>query len=81
MNADEKSKLEDFRCAKEIALIIDEGEMRRAKRDGRITNYSGARINNRMFVVGDSLEDIQNPDAMIQGFPAREVFGNFTMMR
>lgn len=54
--------------------------MKRAVNNGRITNYSGANICGRMFVIGDTENDIQNPDAIIQGKPAREVFGDFTIM-
>lgn len=80
MNAEEKNKLEDFREAKKIALTISEGEMRLAKRNGQITHFYGANVGGRMFVVGETEEEIQNPDAIIQGMPAREVFGEFTVM-
>lgn len=75
-----KTKHEDFRAAKEIALAIPMGQMRRAVNNGRVTNYSGANIDGHMFVVGDTENDIQNPDAMIQGKPAREIFGDFAVM-
>lgn len=76
-----EAKHEDYKAAKAIALNIAIGLMRRAVNDGRVTNYSGANIAGRMFVVGDTENDIQNPDAIIQGKPAREVFGDFTIMR
>lgn len=71
---------EHFKAAKEIALSINRGEMRRAKVNNVPTNYMGANIGGRMFVIGDSEEDIQNPDLYINGKPAREVFGDFTIM-
>ena len=76
-----ETKHEDFKAAKKIALAIGIGQMRRAVNDGRVTNYLGANIGGRMFVVGDTEDDIQNPDAIIQGKPAREIFGDFTIMR
>lgn len=75
-----KTRHEDFKAAKKIALAIEKGQMMRAINNGRVTNYSGANIGGRMFVIGDTENDIQSPDAMIQGRPAREVFGDFTIM-
>ena len=54
--------------------------MRRARLNNEVTNYCGAKLNGRMFVIGDTENDIQNPDATIMGKPAREVFGDFTVM-
>lgn len=71
---------EHFKVAREIALSIERGQMRRARYEDQATNYSGANIGGRMFVIGDTENDIQNPDAMIQGKPAREIFGDFTIM-
>jgi len=70
----------EFEAAKQIALTIANNQMRRALIDNKPVNYMGAKINNRMFVLGDSLKDIQNPDATISGKPAREVFGEFSIM-
>ena len=66
----------DFKVAKSIALAIGKNQMRRAAG----TNYFGANFNGRMFVIGDTVSDIQNPDTYIQGMPAREIFGEFTVM-
>lgn len=72
---------EQFRAAKEIALSINKGEMRRARYNGTVTNYTGLKDKNgRMWVIGDSVNDIQNPDATINNKPAREIFGEFTVM-
>ena len=76
MTPAEKKQHEDFREAKKIALTIGKGLMRRAAD----TNYCGCNIGGRMFVIGDSEEDIQNPNCIIAGKPAREVFGDFTVM-
>ena len=76
----EKQRHEDFNAAKQIALTIEAGLMRRARNNGVITNYCGCNLNGRMFVIGDSLADIQNPDALVNGKPAREIFGDFTIM-
>lgn len=73
-------KHEQFKAAKKIALMIAKNESRRALYNGIPTNYIGANINGRMFVIGDSLDDIYNPDATINGKPAREVFEGFTVM-
>lgn len=70
----------EFEAAKQIALTIANNQMRRAMVDNKPVNYFGAKINNRMFVLGDSLNDIQNPDATIAGKPAREIFGDFSIM-
>lgn len=80
MKATEKQKLSDFRAAKKIAITIPEGEMRRATNEGHVTNYTGANIGGRMFVIGDSLDDISNPDGYVNGKPAREVFGEFSIL-
>jgi len=80
MTTIEKQQHEDFKAAKAIALTIKNGLMRRARNNGEVTNYCGAKINNRMFVIGDTANDIQNPDSIIMGKPAREVFGEFTIM-
>lgn len=72
---------EQFNAAKQIALNINKGELRRARFNGLATNYEGAKdTNGRMWVIGDSLADIKNPDAYINGKPAREIFGDFTVM-
>lgn len=70
----------EFEAAKKIALTIANNQMRRALVDNKPVNYMGCKLNNRMFVLGDSLNDIQNPDATIVGKPAREVFGEFSIM-
>lgn len=75
------TQLNQFKAAKEIALKINKGLMRRASFDGVITNYIGFKSpNGRMYVIGDSANDIQNADAIINGCPAREIFGDFSVM-
>ena len=71
-----------FKNAKEIALTIALGCQRRGRdADGKPSNYTGCKMaNGRMFVIGDTVADIQNPCAIIDGKPAREVFGNFSVM-
>jgi len=71
---------EQFKAAKEIALTINRGEMRRARYADAATVYCGANIGGRMFVIADSEKYLQNPDCEINGKPAREVFGDFTVM-
>jgi hypothetical protein len=80
MNNTEKQQLDGFNAAKQIALTIGNGLMRRAKVNNIPVNYCGAKLNNRMWVIGDSLNDLQNPDATINNKPAREIFGDFTVM-
>ena len=80
MKGIEKQQLEDFNLAKAIALSIGDGMMRRAANISGATNYSGAKLGGRMFVIGDTESDIKNPDAIIMGKPAREVFGDFVVM-
>ena len=77
----QKEQHDHFNAAKSIALIIPSGQMRRAKVGDVLTSYIGAKDNSgRMWVIGDSLNDIQNPDAYIGGKPAREISGDFTVM-
>lgn len=72
---------EHFKAAKQIAINIDKGQIKRARFQNVVTNYCGFKDHNgRMWVIGDSNSDIQNPDAEINGKPAREIFGNFTIM-
>jgi len=75
-----KTNHDHFEAAKQIALTIQTGCQRRAGYNGEPTNYTGANFNGRMFVIGDSLSDIQNPDVYINSKPAREIFGDFTVM-
>lgn len=76
-----KEQLQGFQEAKNIALKIGKGLMRRASINSVPCNYCGFKDGNgRMWVIGDSIMDIQNPDATINGFPAREIFGDFTVM-
>ena len=81
MTTTEKQQLDGFNAAKKIALNIGNNLMIRARVNDSPANYSGAKINGRMFVIGDSENDIQNPDTTIFGRPAREIFGDFTIMR
>jgi hypothetical protein len=80
MTTIEKQQHESFKAAKTIALTIENGLMRRARLNDEVTNYCGAKLNGRMFVIGDTENDIQNPDATIMGKPAREVFSDFIIM-
>ena len=66
---------QDFKQAKKIALTIEKGCYQRKG------NFKGFKdLSGRMFVIGDTESDIQNPDATINGSPAREVCGDFTML-
>ena len=81
INAPKIKQEKGFNSAKEIALTIKKGFMRRAAVDDKPTNYCGYRRNDgRMFVIGDSKDDIQNPDMIIDNKPAREIFGDFTVL-
>lgn len=78
-------QLNDFNSAKKIALTIPKGQMRRARsKNGNVpSNYIGFKNNEgRMFVIGDSENDIQNPDVYLfeEKLPAREIFGDFSVM-
>jgi len=76
-----KTQLEQFNAAKQIALNIKKGMMKRASLNNIPTNYMGAKTSDgRMFVIGDTDQDIQNADIIMYGKPAREVFGDFTVM-
>jgi hypothetical protein len=82
----EKQQLKDFRIARIIALEIEPGLYRRAKNGERITNYCGFKDKNgNCYVVGDSLDDIHNPDCYLEfGYnklPARVVFREITSVR
>jgi len=77
----QKDQLAAFQAAKQIALTIPAGQYRRARVGDMATNFCGFKSpEGRMFVIGDSIADIQNPDATIEGCPAREVFGEFSIM-
>jgi hypothetical protein len=81
MTTTQKTQMEHFKAAKQIALNISNGMMMRASYNDAPTNYSGAKTaDGRMWVIGDTSADIQNPDSMIHGKPAREIFGDFTVM-
>lgn len=81
MTIEQKRQHDQFKAAKQIALAINKGEYKRARFEGNLTNYCGFKDGNgRMWVIGDTVADIQNPDAIINGCPAREVFGEFTVM-
>lgn len=76
-----KTQIEQFNAAKKIALNIGKGMMMRASYNDSATNYMGCKFcDGRMFVIGDTEADIQNPDLTINGKPAREIFGDFTVM-
>lgn len=76
-----KIQHDHFLAAKEIALNINKGLMKRAVFNGLTTNYLGAKTpDGRMWVIGNTNSDIQNPDAIICDKPAREIFGDFTVM-
>lgn len=77
----QKEQHNQFKAAKQIALNISAGQFRRARVNNVATNYCGYKdASGRMWVIGDSLADIQNPDATINGSPAREIFGDFSVM-
>lgn len=72
---------EQFKVAKQIALSLHPGELRRARFEGRVTNYTGLKTpDGRSWVLGDSSADLQNARVTINGQPAREVFEGFTIM-
>ena len=75
------TQLNQFNAAKQIALKINKGLMRRASFQGVTTNYIGFKsANGKMYVIGDTANDIQNADAIINGCHAREIFGEFSVM-
>ena len=75
MRTQQTKQHNEFKAAKNIALMIEKGCMRRAKLQKIPTNYCGYKANDgRMWVIGDSDAEIQNPDAIINGKPAREVY-------
>ena len=77
MTTQQTNQINDFKSAKQIALSITKGCFRRALG----TNYCGYKAKDgRMWVIGDTDADIQNADAIINGKPAREVFGEFSIM-
>lgn len=81
MNKTNKNKLLAFKAAKEIALNIQKGHFQRAAINDIPSNYCGFKdITGRTWVIGDSADDLQNPDATINGKPAREVFTDFTIL-
>lgn len=82
LTQNQKQMHEEFKAAKQLLLNnqIPNGTMRRAVLNDKITNYSAALLRNRMYVVGDSELYIQNPDILIMGKPAREIFGEFSAM-
>ena len=81
MTTVQKNQLADFNSAKKIALTITEGCTKRARNSkGEVTNYSGANINGKFYVIGDTEKEIQKPNAIIDGKPAREVFDGYTML-
>jgi hypothetical protein len=83
MTTAQKQQHNDFKAAKKIALSLPKGTMRRAyNHDNRIpTNYIGMKdTTGRCWVLGDSIDDVQYPDAYINDQPAREVFDGFTIM-
>lgn len=81
LTTDQTTQLNHFRAAKEIALSIEKGTARRARYNGMLTNYMGFHDSNgRFWVIGDTLADLPNPDAQINGKPAREIFGDFSII-
>lgn len=81
MTTKQQKQHNEFKAAKQIALTIEKGCLRRARFENAATNYCGFKAKDgRMWVIGDTEADIQNPDATINGKPAREVFGDFTVM-
>jgi hypothetical protein len=80
MNALQDAQLKGFEAAKEIAFTLPNGTSRRVRVNGEVCNYTGAHIDNRFFVIGDSTDDLQNTDITISGKVAREVFEGFSVM-
>jgi hypothetical protein len=76
MTNEQKNQHADFKVAKQIALTMNKGCYRRKGNYLGYKDYQG-----RMWVIGDTMSDLQNPDATILGCPAREIYGDFTMMK
>lgn len=73
----QKELLGMFRAAKTLALSLPNNVMRRARHNGMATDFFGANVNGRFYVL---YKEIKKPDATISGIPAREVFGEFSIM-
>lgn len=81
MTQQETKQHQEFNQAKKIALNIEKGCFKRARFEGDVTPYVGYKTKEgRMFVIADSLNYLKNPDATIDGKPAREIFENFSVM-
>lgn len=82
MTNEQRKKLAAFNAAKKIALTIEKGCYRRAMLDDEPVSYCGFRsTTGRSWVIGDSSDDLKNPDGYFDGKPAREVFADFTMVK
>ena len=67
----ETLQLADFDSAKALSFTIEKGFY---KRPSATSNYCGYQsMEGKFYVIGDTDNDIQNPDAIVNGKPAREV--------
>ncbi len=64
---------EDFKAAAELARTMPENHTRRARRNGRATNYWGGNFEGQPYVSGSTDDDIKKPDLWINSFPAKRV--------
>lgn len=75
LTSKQQHKLKAFKVAETIALSLNVGHWRRAQVDGKATNYSGFKDSTgQAWVIGDTHDDIQNADALIDDKPARRVY-------
>lgn len=74
-------KHQEFKAAKQIALTIEAGNARRPRVNGMAAMFMGYKsTDGRMWVIADNVNDLPNPDAHINGKPAREIFGDYSIM-
>jgi len=85
MTHEELNQLVAFNAAKKLAFELPIGTMRRAKVNNNPVNYWGVHIkdqdgNEAYYVAADNAEELKNPDALLNGRHAREVFDGFVIM-
>lgn len=73
-------QLKGFEAAKTLAFQLPINTSKRARVNSLVCNYTGCNLKGRFFVIGDSVEDLQNTTIEIDNKPAREVFEDFTIM-
>jgi len=78
-NLTKEEKMQFFEEAKEVAFTLKNNLFTHKNPE---SPYGSAKIGGRFWVVADSEEFLQNPDAIMHGYPMREVFQNGgTMLR